>query len=268
MELQNTRVLVTGASRGIGASLARAFADAGARVALAARSIEELDALAYELGGSSYPLDVTDPDQLDGFVQRVEADGGPIDVLVNNAGIETQDFVEDIDEDHLTQVVATNLLAPLRLTRQALPGMIRRGQGHLLYTSSLAAITPAPGLAPYGASKAGLTRFTESLRMEVKNTGVHVTTMHLGPVDTDMWDRVISNPAFDAAQRRLRQLHMLANVSPDKVASDAVEAVRKEKREVRHPKRLWVTMALAALPGRITEFLVGGVDYRLHKNRP
>jgi len=146
--------------------------------------------------------------------------------------------------------------------------MIRRGQGHLLYTSSLAAITPAPGLAPYGASKAGLTRFTESLRMEVKNTGVHVTTMHLGPVDTDMWDRVISNPAFDAAQRRLRQLHMLANVSPDKVASDAVEAVRKEKREVRHPKRLWATMAIAALPGRVTEFLVGGVDYRLHKNLP
>lgn len=267
MEVRNTRVLITGASRGIGASLARAFASAGARVALVARSAEDIDALAHELGGSSYPLDLTDPNQLNGFVERVEADGGPIDVLVNNAGIETQDFVEDIAEDRLVQVVATNLLAPLRLTRQALPGMIHRGQGHLLYTSSLAAITPAPGLSPYCASKAGLTRFAESLRMEIKNTGVGITTMHLGPVDTGMWERVTANPAFDAAQRRLRQLRMLTNVSPDKVASDAVQAVLTGKREVRHPKRLWGTMAIAALPGRITESLVGSVNYRSHKTQ-
>ena len=73
MDLRNAQVLITGASRGIGAALARAFADEGARVALAARSVEDIDALADELGGSSYPLDVTDPDQLDGFIQRVEA---------------------------------------------------------------------------------------------------------------------------------------------------------------------------------------------------
>ncbi|MBQ30487.1 MAG: short-chain dehydrogenase [Acidimicrobiaceae bacterium] len=266
MDLRNVRVLITGASRGIGAAMARAFADAGARVALAARSVEDIGALADELGGSSYPVDLTNSDQLDGFIQRVEADDGPVDVLANNAGIETQDCMEDIAEDLLAQVLATNLLAPLRLTRQALPGMIQRGEGHLLYTSSLAAITPAPGLAPYSASKAGLTRFAESLRMEIKNTGVQITTMHLGPVDTGMWERVTENPAFDAAQKRLRQLRMLANVTPEKVASDAVQAVLTGKREVRHPKRLWGTMAIAALPGRVTEFLVGGVDYRSHKN--
>ena len=92
-----------------------------------------------------------------------------------------------------------------------------------------------------------------------------VTTMHLGPVDTEMWTRVTNNPAFDQAQRRLRQLRMLTDVSPDKVAADAVQAVIKQKREVRHPKRLWITMALAAAPGRITEFLVRGVDHRIHK---
>jgi short-subunit dehydrogenase len=267
MDLRNARVLITGASRGIGAALARAFADEGARVALAARSVEEIDALAAELGGSSYPLDVTDPDQIDGFIQRVEAEGGPIDVLVNNAGIETQDFVEDITEERLAEVVATNLLAPLRLTRQALSGMIERGHGHLLYTSSLAAITPAPGLAPYCASKAGLTRFAETLRMEIENTGVQVTTMHLGPVDTGMWERVTANPAFDAAQQRLRQLRMITNVSPEKVAADAVQAVLKGKREVRHPKRLWGIMAMAALPGRLSEFLVSGIDHRAHKTQ-
>jgi short-subunit dehydrogenase len=103
--------------------------------------------------------------------------------------------------------------------------------------------------------------------MEIKNTGVQVTTMHLGPVDTGMWERVTANPAFDAAQQRLRQLRMIADVSPEKVAADAVQAVLKGKREVRHPKRLSGIMAIAALPGRITEFLVSGIDHRVHKNQ-
>jgi len=221
--------------------------------------------LATELNGSSIPLDVANPEELSGFIDRVESQVAPVDILINNAGIETQEFIEDIEEDRIEEVLATNLLAPMRLTRQVLPGMVKRGRGHLLYTSSMAAITPAPGLAAYCASKAGLTRFAETIRMETTGTGIHVTAMHLGPVDTEMWTRVTNNPAFDQAQQRLRRLRMLADVSPDKVAADAVQAVLKQKREVRHPKRLWPTMALAAAPGRITEFLVRGVNHRIHK---
>ena len=265
MEIQNACVLITGASKGIGAAIARSFAKQGAHVILVARSTDEIEQLAHQLNGSSFSVDLTDPAQLDGFIERVEREISPIDILINNAGIETQDFVEDIKENKISDVLATNLLAPIRLTRQALPQMIERGRGHLVYTSSMAAITPAPGLAAYCASKAGLSRFAETVRMETKGTGVYVTTMHLGPVDTEMWTRVTNNPAFDQAQRRLRQLRMLADVSPQKVAADAVQAVIKQKREIRHPKRLWATMALAALPGRITEFLVRGVDHRIHK---
>ena len=162
MDLNNACALITGASKGIGASIARAFARQGAHVILAARSVNEIDQLADELNGSSLPLDVADPDQLAGVIDRVEAEIAPIDILVNNAGIETEEFVEDIDENRIKEVLATNLLAPMRLTRQVLPGMIERGRGHLLYTSSMAAITPAPGLATYCASKAGLTRFAET----------------------------------------------------------------------------------------------------------
>jgi short-subunit dehydrogenase len=265
MDLSNTCVLITGASKGIGASMARAFAQHGSHVILAARSVNEIDRLANELDGSSLPLDVANPEQLAGVIDRVEADVAPIDILVNNAGIETEEFAEDIDENRMREVLTTNLLAPMRLTRQVLPGMIERGRGHLLYTSSMAAITPAPGLAAYCASKAGLTRFAETVRMETDGTGINVTTMHLGPVDTEMWSRVTNNPAFDQAQRRLRRLRMLADVTPEKVAADAVQAVIKQKREVRHPKRLWPTMALGAAPGRITEFLVRGVNHRIHK---
>ena len=151
MDLNNACALITGASKGIGASIARAFARQGAHVILAARSVNEIDQLADELNGSSLPLDVADPDQLAGVIDRVEAEIAPIDILVNNAGIETEEFVEDIDENRIKEVLATNLLAPMRLTRQVLPGMIERGRGHLLYTSSMAAITPAPGLATYCA---------------------------------------------------------------------------------------------------------------------
>ena len=266
MDLNNACVLVTGASKGIGASIARAFARHGAHVVLVARSVNEIDQLAKELNGSPLPLDVSDPEQLAGVIDRVESEIAPIDILVNNAGVETEEFVVAIDENRIKEVLATNLLAPMRLTRQGLPGLSDRGQGHLLYTASMAAITPAPGLATYCASKAGLTRFAETVRMETDGTGINVTTMHLGPVDTEMWTRVTNNPAFDQAQRRLRQLRMLTDVSPDKVAADAVQAVIKQQREVRHPTRLWVTMALAAAPGRITEFLVRGVDHRIHKN--
>ena len=265
MEIQSACVLITGASKGIGAATARSFAKQGAHVILAARSRADIEQLAQQLNGSSFSVDLTDSAQLDGFIERVEHEISPIDILINNAGLETQDFVEDIEESKIEDVLATNLVAPIRLTRQALPRMIERGRGHLVYTSSMAAITPAPGLAAYCASKAGLSRFAETVRMETKGTGVEVTTMHLGPVNTEMWDRVTRNPAFDQAQRRLRQMRLLADVSAEKVATDVTRAVIRQKREVRHPKRLWGTMALAALPGRITELLVSGVDHRFHK---
>ena len=253
MEISGTRVLITGGSQGIGECIARAFAAEGANVALAARQKDRIAALAAELGGTAHPLDLADPSQVSGFIDSVEAAGGPIDILINNAGVETQSLVEDLPEDEIARVVAVNLVGPERLTRQVMGGMIERGRGHLVFTSSAAAMTPAPGLAVYCSTKAGLTRFSETLRIELKTTGVGVTVLHLGPIDTDMWTRVEQNPPFDAAQKRLRRLGLLTAVSPDKVAVDTVEAVRKGRREVRHPKRLWANMAIAATPGRFTE---------------
>jgi len=267
MDVAGSRVLITGASRGIGASMARAFVEAGATVALAARTEDAITDLAAELGGKAYPLDVSDPGQLDGFIAKVEADGGPVDILCNNAGVETLDLLEDLDEAEISRVVMINLIAPQRLTRQALPGMIERGRGHLVYSSSVATFTPSPGLAVYCATKAGLTRFGETVRIEVKKTGIGVTTLHLGPVDTSMWERVTGSGVFDAAQKRFRRLGLLVNVSPEKVAADTVVAVEKGKREVRHPKRLSSNMALNSAPARLTEGLLVGFVPRKHRGR-
>lgn len=258
-------MLITGASRGIGASMATAFANEGARVALAARSADEIGQLANRLGGTAYPIDLGQSAEVDGFIDRVEADGGPIDILINNAGIETSALVEELDEDHIEQLSAVNLVSPMRLTRQVLPGMLERGKGHVVFTSSVAASTPAPGLAAYCASKAGLTRFSEALRIEMRESGIGVTTLHLGPVSTGMWERVTDHPAFDVAQSRFRQFKLLADVSPEKVAADTVDAVKTNQREVRHPKRLSATLSLAAAPGRLTEVLLTGITPRDHR---
>src|SRR5690348_1482988 len=130
MEISGSRVLVTGASRGIGRELARGFAAAGADVALVARSAAVLEALARELGGRAYDADLTDRGELRGLADRIEADG-PIDILVNNAGDECIGRFTDMDADTLAFLIHLNVLAAAELSRQVLPRMLARGRGHI-----------------------------------------------------------------------------------------------------------------------------------------
>jgi len=235
-------------------------------VILVARTTSLIESLAKELGGSYHTLDLANEFEIDGFINRVELQDGPIDVLINNAGIETGSLLEELPESDISQVIKTNLLGPQLLTRQVLPGMIARGSGHLVFTSSIAAITPTPGLAVYCASKAGLSKFGESLRIEIKKTGVGVTVLHLGPIDTDMWSRVASNSVFELAQRRFKNLKTLKSVSPNVIADDTLRAVIRNRREVRHPKRFAGLIAVNALPGRLTEAFLSGINFRPKQN--
>ena len=266
MDVLGKRILITGASRGIGQCMARTFSRAGAHVILVARTTSRIEPLAKELDGAYYTLDLANDSEIDGFINRVEMQEGPIDVLINNAGVETGSLLEDLPEPEISKLITTNLLSPQRLTRQVLPGMISRGTGHLVFTSSVAAITPTPGLAVYCASKAGLSKFAESLRIEINKTGIGVTVLHLGPVDTDMWTRVADNSVFQLAQKRFKNLNTLKSVSPDLVAEDTLKAVIRNRREVRHPKRFSGLMALNAIPARITETLLAGINFRPNTN--
>src|SRR5690349_18104593 len=141
MELRGKRVLITGASRGIGEALARRFVTEGATVALVARSADAIEKLAADLGGTAHPADLADAAQVATLINRVEDEAGPVDVLVNNAGLApTIGAIQSWDRDELEEIYRVNLLAPAELCRQVIPRMLHRGGGHIVNVSSLAGV--------------------------------------------------------------------------------------------------------------------------------
>jgi NAD(P)-dependent dehydrogenase (short-subunit alcohol dehydrogenase family) len=262
MELSGATVLITGASRRIGVGLAQAFGAEGAKVIGAARSVDAVADVVAGHGGVAMSLDAASLAEVDGFIDRVEQEHGPIDVLINNAGIEVNSLFEDMNAAQLDQLFAVNLLAPIQLTHQMLPKMLARGKGSLVFTSSIAAAGGNPMLSTYAASKAGLTRFAESLRMELTHDDIDVTLLHLGPVDTEMWGRISDDEDSDILLSRGKRLHVLGIASVDGVANATVEAVRSGKREVRLPKRMAIAPALNVLGTLTNELVYRGIDIR------
>src|ERR1700704_2381111 len=156
MDLRDAHIVITGASRGIGAALAREVTARGARVSLLARAEGPLKALAADLRGNPFPLDLTSAEQLEGIIDRIENEAGPIDALVNNAAYAVSgEFIRRSADETRTHVL-TNLLAPMELCRQMVPRMIDRGHGNLMTISSVAGELSTRNTACYSASKAGL----------------------------------------------------------------------------------------------------------------
>lgn len=260
VDIDGAHVLITGGSRGIGAAMARAFAARGAKVSVAARSTDALKAVAAPIGAATFTVDLADADQTEALIPTVEAEAGPIDILMSNAGIETTDHLHNVDVDTLRQISRINLEAPMVLTRQVLPGMLERNRGHLAYTSSLAATSGFPGLASYGATKAGLSNFVSAIRLELRDTNIHTTVISPGPVDTDMWDQVEQATQISPVVNRLAKLQLLPKKSPDYLAKRVVKAVESNARHVRTPRRLSTNFWLRESPARMTEWMMTGVE--------
>ncbi len=180
-------VIVTGASSGIGAALARELHRGGASVTLVARRRPLLLALARELGDRCRTVvhDLAE-EAPDGSAPTwlVEALGsGPVDVLVNNAGTQAAGPFARSDPAVARALVRVDLLAPIAIARAVVPVMLTRGQGVVVNVASLAALAPPPGMAWYAGAKAGLAAFSESLGAELRGSGVHVLTVYPGPID-------------------------------------------------------------------------------------
>jgi short-subunit dehydrogenase len=262
MELRGKRVLITGASRGIGEAFAHAFTGAGATVALVARTEDSLRALAAKLGGTAHPADLSDSTQVATLVQRVEDEAGPVDVLVNNAGIESTGGFADAPDDELRRVTEVNYLAPAELCRQAIPRMLRRGGGHIVNVSSLAGITVFPGLVTYAASKAALSHFTAGLRADLRGLPIGTTLVELGAVPTDLLAKADNYEPTAKSFQRAYRLRTAVDVPREKVAEEVVKAVHKGRRHVRLPKRSVPFAMLVEVPRRATEILLIGVPHQ------
>jgi short-subunit dehydrogenase len=262
MDVRGRRVLVTGASRGIGEAIARSFAGAGASVALVARSEGPLKELAAELGGTAFPTDLADPVATGALIERVEADGGPVDVLVNNAGIDLAGAFTAAGPADLEQIFRVNLITPVQLCRQVIPGMLSRGGGHIVNVSSLAGTAMFPGLVAYSSTKAGLTHFTSGLRADLKGLPVKSTVVELGPIPTDMLDHVDDYPPTSRSFRRFYRMQLIVDIPKEKVAIAVVDAVQHDKRHVRFPKRALAFPLLTEAPRRIVELLLAGVPHQ------
>ncbi len=189
-----SRALVTGASSGIGRAIAIKLADEGAALVLVARDTDRLEALADELRtGCGVEVEVLAADLTDrADLSRVEARliaAPPIDALVNNAGLGTYGEFRTLDPDGEVREIELNVTALVRLTRAVVPAMVERGRGWILNVSSMASLQPTPLNATYGATKAFVTSFSESLHEELRMSGVKVTAVLPGFTRTEFQER-------------------------------------------------------------------------------
>ncbi|MBW3601551.1 MAG: SDR family oxidoreductase [Actinobacteria bacterium] len=217
--------VVTGASSGIGAAVARALADEGVGLALAARRADALREVRDGLGGGpdsiAVPTDVTDREQVEALVARAEAELGPVDVLVNCAGVMYYTLMRNLHEDDWRRTVDVNCTGLLHCLAAVLPGMLERGRGHILTISSDAGRTVFPGLAVYSGTKFFVEAVCRGLRLETAGTGLRVTTVQPGNVATGLAGHSHDEEAL-AAYGRPSGARVL---DPDDVAAAVVYAL-------------------------------------------
>ncbi len=267
MRVAGAHVLLTGATGDIGRRLAVRLAQAGADVTVVARSREALDDVAREVGGRAVTCDLTEQQALRALVARVEGGHRPVDVLVNNAAIEVAAHLADLDADDLDAVVRLNLLAPAELCRQVLPGMLARRHGHLVNISSLAGVATFPGLAAYGATKAGLTHLTSGLRADLRGGPVGTLAVELGPVSSEMMGRISGHRPAAAAFDRMLRARLLTMLEPDTVARRVVAAVEDGRHHLRMPRRAAPVAAVTHAPRTVVRTVLTGIPGGHHPRR-
>ena len=248
IDLSRAVVAITGSGRGIGRAAAEQFADRGATVCLGDIDGESAAQAASELGQGAHPfrVDVRSRESFAEFVESIEKTVGPIDVLVNNAGLMPAGAFLEESEATSEAVLAVNVAGPLHGMRLVLPGMIERGRGHVVNVASMLGKTELPGLATYIASKHALVGLTAGVRPELAGTGVTLTVLLPGIVNTEL-SSGIPIP---------RLVRGIARIEPQDVARAIVESVETRPYELAVPRWLAIYPALRPLIPRRLEALV------------
>jgi NADP-dependent 3-hydroxy acid dehydrogenase YdfG len=237
-------VAITGGARGIGRATAAALVRKGAKVAIGDLDAELATRTAAELGGGTIalPLDVTDRSSFEGFLVAVEERLGPLDVLVNNAGIMQLGRFADEDDATAARQIDINLHGVICGSKLALARFLPRNTGHLVNIASTAGKAGVPGGATYSATKHAVVGLTEAIRGEVRGTGVETSVVMPVPVNTEL------------ATGLVRGRGLTATIEPEQVADAIVGALEQPRHDVYVPKGIAVGVRLAALlPRRVAE---------------
>jgi 3-oxoacyl-[acyl-carrier protein] reductase len=226
--------LVTGGGRGIGAGIARELAVAGMKVAVSARTAEQVEAVAPEIGGLGIVADVSSRESVEAMVDRVNGELGSIDLLVANAGISGPSGVTwEVDPADWWKTLEVNVLGVHLCCRAVLPGMIDRGSGRIVVTASGAAYLPGARSTAYPASKAAANRFAEALANELEPHGIPVFPISPGLVKTDMTKGVFPDDApWTPAELAPRLVRVLASGRADKLSGRYLHAEHDDIEEL------------------------------------
>jgi short-subunit dehydrogenase len=242
-----TRVLVTGASRGIGEAIARAFAARGASVGLVARHREPLEELAGRLQGNGHVAlegDVADADSIAGAISEF----GDVDVLVANAGITHYRPFAELPLDEARQMNDVNWLGTIHTVWAALPRMLERGRGHIVVVSSGGGVRGFPSAAVYNGTKAAQRGFAEALRQELHGSGVSVTTVYPGEIETSLHDHELDHmPDWYRMDRR-------APAGP--LGEEVVKAVESDRRELFYPPVVRMLRVVNGISPRLGDLML------------
>jgi NAD(P)-dependent dehydrogenase (short-subunit alcohol dehydrogenase family) len=217
IDFSGRRVLVTGASSGIGAGLAEEFARRGAVVGICARRQDRLDQVlgrcrAHSPDSRSWVTDLSEPDAVDRLAAAALEELGGVDLLVNNAGIPKRRHASRLDPATVETVMNINFFSPVRLTLALLPHMLDRGSGQIVNVSSVAATLSSPGESSYDASKAALTAFSESMAVDLWSTGVKVLVVYPGLVDTELFSLPDNDPVMETTVEPVPVSELVAGV--------------------------------------------------------
>ena len=247
-------VLVTGASSGIGAGLARGFAADGHTVGICARRADRLEEVLADCRKTApdsrmWVIDLSELDEVSAFAERADDELGGIDLLVNNAGIPKRRHALQLTPEVVDQVMAINYSSPVRLTLALLPRMIKRGHGRILTISSVAARFGPPREAAYSASKAALSAFMESLAVDLDGTDIKINLVNPGIIDTELFHLPDNEPSLGDIE-----------ALPVEALVDAVKKqIAEETFEIYVPD--WFTDIVAGRYANLGPFIEGSKEY-------
>jgi short-subunit dehydrogenase len=262
VQLAGTDILITGASSGIGAAIARELAGRDAGVTLVARSKDALERLALELQASGAtarvePADLSSVEEVQALAERVLKSSGPPDVLINNAGAGRWRAIDETEPGEAAEMMALPYLAAFELTRALAPAMLARRSGRIVLMTSLAAYTYIPGATGYAVARWGMRAFAGQLREDFRGTGIGVTLMAPSEVDSPYFEH---NPGSRERIPRAAGVLLGGAISPEQVARATAQAIEHDRNEAIIPRRAEIIVRLTPRP--ILDWLVRTTGWR------